>query len=210
MRVHELHAAAVHAPLVLLPAAAAVDLVAAVSGSTQQAALGRRLWWWAVGGGAVAGLAGLAASQEIKADDKHAEDMMWLHGIGNFSILVGGIGLALWRSFRKPSVTEAAVGLAATALAGYTAYLGGEMVYRHGMGVRAMPRIAPTGVGESPPVLSAAAPRTFLRDAIGGLAWLFRRTAKLLSGRQPVHPGAFGVGQAATPAYIEIVVTPAG
>jgi hypothetical protein len=65
-------------------------------------------------------------------------------------------------------------------------------------------------VRESPPVLSPEAPRTFLRDAIRGLTWLLRRTANLLQGRQPVHPGAFGVGQAATPAYIEIVVTPAG
>ena len=41
MRVHELHAASTHAPLVLLPAAALVDLAAAVSGDRRQAALGR-------------------------------------------------------------------------------------------------------------------------------------------------------------------------
>src|SRR5215471_19512999 len=112
LHVHELHAAAVHAPLVLLPAAAAVDLGAAMSGSRPRAALGSRLWWWAVGGAAVAGVAGLAASQEIKADDPRTEDMLWLHGIGNFAILLGGVGMALWRTFRRPSVVQSAVGLA--------------------------------------------------------------------------------------------------
>src|SRR5262245_29180493 len=106
MHVHELHAAAVHAPLVLMPAAAAVDLGAAVSKNRRRAALGRQLWWLAVGGAAVAGLAGLAASQEIKADDPASEDMLWLHGIGNFAILLGGVGMALWRTFRRPSATQ--------------------------------------------------------------------------------------------------------
>jgi len=78
MRVHELHAAMIHTPLVLLPAAALVDLGAATTGDARRAALGRRLWWLGVGAAGLAGVAGLAASQEIKADDSHAEDMMWL------------------------------------------------------------------------------------------------------------------------------------
>ena len=104
MRVHELHAASTHAPLVLLPAAALVDLAAAVSGDRRQAALGRKLWWLGVGAGALAGVAGLAASQEIKAEDARSEDMMWLHGAANFMILLGATGIALWRTLRRPSV----------------------------------------------------------------------------------------------------------
>ncbi|HEY7371606.1 MAG TPA: DUF2231 domain-containing protein [Polyangia bacterium] len=193
LHVHELHAATVHAPLVVLPAAALVDLAASLSGDRRTAALGRKLWWWGVGAGAVAGVAGMAASQEIKAEDARSEDMMWLHGAANFAILLGATGIALWRSFRRPSVASAAVGLGACGAALYTAYLGGEMVYAHGVGVRTMPWIAPTGVRRSPSVASASAPATFLRDAVVGFAWLVRRTLRAFSGRQPVSRGAFGI-----------------
>jgi uncharacterized membrane protein len=193
MHVHELHAASIHAPLVLLPAAGLVDLAAALSGDRRQAILGRKLWWLGVGAGALAGLSGLAASQEIRAEDARSEDMMWLHGAANFTIVLGATGIALWRSFRRPSIGAAAVGLGACAVAMYTAYLGGEMVYAHGVGVRTMPWIAPTGVRRSPSILSAAAPGTFLRDVVRGFAWLIRRTARAFSGRQPVSRGAYGI-----------------
>jgi uncharacterized membrane protein len=193
MHVHELHAASTHAPLVVLPAAALVDLAAALSGDRRQAALGRKLWWLGVGAGALAGVAGLAASQEIKAEEARSEDMMWLHGAANFAILLGATGIALWRTFRRPSVASAAVGLGACGVAMYTAYLGGEMVYAHGVGVRTMPWIAPTGVRRSPSLLSPSAPGTFLRDAVKGFAWLVRRTARAFSGRQPVSRGAYGI-----------------
>src|SRR4051812_42395983 len=193
MHVHELHAASTHAPLVLLPAAAVVDLAAALSGDRRQAALGRKLWWLGVGAGALAGVAGMAASQEIKAEEARSEDMMWLHGAANFTILLGATGVALWRTFRRPSIGSAAIGLAACGVAMYTAYLGGEMVYARGVGVRTMPWIAPTGVRRSPPVLSTSAPAAFLRDAVKGFAWLVRRTARAFSGRQPVNRGAYGI-----------------
>jgi hypothetical protein len=67
------------------------------------------------------------------------------------------------------------------------------MVYAHGVGVRNMPWIAPTGVRRSPSVLSASAPGTFLRDAVRGLAWLVRRTARVFAGRQRVSRGAYGI-----------------
>ena len=119
--------------------------------------------------------------------------MMWLHGAANVTILLGATGIALWRSFRRPSVASAAVGLGACGLALYTAYLGGEMVYAHGVGVRSMPWIAPTGVRSSPSVLSSSAPGTFLRDAVKGFSWLVRRTLRALAGRQPVNRGAYGI-----------------
>jgi uncharacterized membrane protein len=193
MRVHELHAASTHAPLVILPAAALVDLAASLSGDRRQAALGRDLWWLGVGAGALTGLSGLAASQEIKAEEARTEDMMWLHGVANFAILLGATGIAIWRRFHRPSVASSAIGLGACCAAMYTAYLGGEMVYAHGVGVGTMPWIAPTGVRRSPPLLSASAPAAFLRDAVKGFAWLIRRTVRAFTGRQPVSRGAFGI-----------------
>jgi uncharacterized membrane protein len=192
MKVHELHAAAVHAPLVLLPAAAIVDFSAAVTGNRRRDALGRTLWWTGIGAAAVAGIAGLAASQETKAEDPHTEDMMWLHGIGNTAILLGALGVAAWRTGRRASLPQSIIGLAASGLSLFTAYLGGEMVYGRGVGVRAMPRIAPAGVRHSPSVLSASAPGTFLRDAGRGLLWLLGRTAEMLQGKRRLSARALG------------------
>jgi len=216
MRVHELHAAAVHAPLVLLPTAAAVDMAAALSGSRGQGGLGRTLWWLGAGSGLFAGLAGMAASQEVRADEPGTSDMMWLHGMVNFGLVVGAFGIAGWRATHRPSVLVSTLGLAASAVSLYTAYLGGEMVYERGVGVRRLPADpvwgsvgglrqgaadgTPVGggVGHSPPLLSRAAPSTFLRDALRGLGWLFGRGRDAAVGRQPIHRDAFGVSDEPT------------
>jgi uncharacterized membrane protein len=193
MRVHELHAASVHAPLVLLPTAAAVDLVAAITGDRSHARLGRSLWWIGAGSGLLAGLAGAAASQEIRTEDERTADMIWLHGVGNAALLVGALGLAAWRTGRGPSVLVSVLGLTASAASLYTAYLGGEMVYGRGVGVGSMPRYLNTGVGDSPPVFSKRAPSTFLRDAIAGLRWLFARTRRAARERRPISREALGL-----------------
>jgi uncharacterized membrane protein len=198
MRVHELHAAIIHAPLALLPTAAAVDLAAALKGDRGYARLGRRLWWIGAGSSLLAGLAGAAASQEIRADEQRTSDMVWLHGIGNVALLAGAIGITAWRSFHRPSVGLATAGLVASAASLYTAYLGGEMVYGHGVGVTAMPGYTLSGVEDSPPLLSRRAPGVFLRDALAGLRWLFRRGSQAALGRQPVTREAFGLSRPQT------------
>jgi uncharacterized membrane protein len=192
LRVHEVHAAVIHAPLALLPTAAAVDLMAAATGNRSYGRLGRGLWWWAAGSALFAGLAGAAASQEIRADDQRASDMVWLHGIGNLGLLLGAIGIAAWRSVRPPSAALASVGLIASGASFYTAYLGGEMVYGHGIGIRAMPGYTRAGVEDSPALFSRRAPGRFLRDAVAGLRWLFRRGSQAALGRQPVPRESFG------------------
>jgi branched-subunit amino acid ABC-type transport system permease component len=96
MKLHELHPMMVHTPLVLLPAAAAVDLVASQSGCPSTERLGAKLWWWGTGAGLLAGLAGMAASQEVKGGDQEVDDAMYLHGIGNLAgAVVGGVLLGL-------------------------------------------------------------------------------------------------------------------
>jgi uncharacterized membrane protein len=193
MRVHELHAAAVHAPLVLVPTAAAIDLAAALSGDRRVARVGRTFWWLGTGSGVLAGVAGLAASQEVRAEDPETTDMMWLHGVGNFALLLGAFGIATWRSRKPPSVAQATLGLLASAASGYTAYLGGKMVYERGVGVLPMPRYTGAGVQDSPPVLSRTAPLALLRDAVRGLGWLLGRAREAIAGREPVARAAFGL-----------------
>jgi hypothetical protein len=77
------------------------------------------------------------------------------------------------------------------------------MVYAHGVGVRTMPWIAPTGVRQSPSILSRSAPGTFLRDAVKGFAWLLRRTVRAFSGRQPVNRGAYGIESIDRPGAVD-------
>jgi uncharacterized membrane protein len=191
-RVHELHPMLIHAPLALLPSTVIVDLAATFSQDRRLDRAGRTLWWSVAAGGLLAGLAGMAASQEVKAD-KHSKDMMFLHGLGNVVIVLGAFGVATWRASHRPSLLSSLLGLGAFAFASYTGWLGGEMVYSHGVGVKEM-----TLKGEeldqlSPPLMSRAAPIRILRDAVKGLGWLLGRARGVFSGRDQLDPSAFGV-----------------
>lgn len=185
LRTHELHPSIVHAPLVLLPATAVVDLLAALRPLDRRLdRVARRLWWATAGGALFVGLTGMAASQEIELRDQRARDVMFVHGIGNLSLVLAAFGVAAWRSAHRASLTSAFAGLAASAASMYTAYLGGELVYSHGAGVKVLGGAA----AEAPPLLSAAAPGRLARDAVRGLGWLLRRGKRAAAGEQKVDP----------------------
>jgi uncharacterized membrane protein len=191
-RVHELHPTLIHAPLALLPSTVIIDLAATFSQDRRLDRAGRTLWWSVAASGLLAGVAGMAASQEVKAD-KHSRDMMFLHGLGNVTIVLGAFGISLWRASHRPSMLSSILGLGAFAFASYTGWLGGEMVYSHGVGVKDM-----TLKGEeldqlSPPLMSRQAPLRILRDAVKGLGWLLGRARGVFSGRDQLDPSAFGV-----------------
>jgi uncharacterized membrane protein len=189
MRTHELHPSLVHAPLVLLPAAAVVDLLAALAPRDRRLdRAARRLWWAAAGGGLFVGLTGMAASQEIELRSDKARDMMFLHGIGNLAIVLSALGVASWRSRNRASLTSAVAGLVAAGAATYTAYLGGELVYSHGAGVKAMGGAAT----EAPALFSRAGPGRLGRDAVKGLRWLLSRGYRAVTRRQLVDRDALG------------------
>ncbi len=198
MRTHELHPSLVHAPLVLLPAAAVVDALAASrprDRALQRA--GCALWWATAGSGLLAGLSGMAASQEIQLDNDHARDVMFVHGLGNLALVISALGVSAWRSRHRASATSAAAGLVAAGAALYTAYLGGELVYAHGAGIVRLGGIA----AEAPALFSRAAPARLARDAGRGLAWLLRRARRAFSGEQRVDRAALGpIAEASTPA----------
>ena len=183
MKLHELHPAMIHAPLALLPGAAAVDLIAAITCDRRLSRTGARLWELGAGAGLVAGLAGMAASQEVSTEEPQVSDAMYLHGIGNLGLVLAAAGMAIYRSRRPASIGTALLGLVASGSAIYTAYLGGELVYGSGLGVKAMSEKSRSGASpDVPEVLSAEAPSRFLRDAVKGLGWLLR-------GRTSSSPG---------------------
>src|SRR5512143_3134800 len=172
LRTHELHPSLVHVPLVLLPAAAVLDLMAALSPRDRRLdRTGRGLWWATAGGGHCVGLTGMAASQEIELRSDRARDMMFLHGIGNLGLVLSAFGVAAWRSRNPASLSSAAAGLLAAGAAIYTAYLGGELVYSHGAGVKPLGGAA----AEAPALFSGQGAARLTRDAGRGLAWLLAR-----------------------------------
>ena len=207
MRVHELHPVLIHAPLVLLPTAAAVDVIASASSRRLRrmafSAVGRRLWWGAAASGLVAGLSGMAASQEVEADDD-ARDMMLVHGLGNVMLVGGAIGLAAWRSGHRATPASAGIGIAALLLGTYTAWLGGEMVYGHGVGVKA--NRSEAELRRSPPLLSRHAPGAFFTDAAKGLRWLLGRGARAVSRKEKVRLSAISpLGESASESHAPAV-----
>src|SRR5262245_26109868 len=83
VRLHEMHAALVHAPLALLPVAVILEVAALVSGNRTTAHIGTMLWQATAASAVLAGLTGLAASQQVKAEDRTSNDMVWVHAAGN-------------------------------------------------------------------------------------------------------------------------------
>jgi uncharacterized membrane protein len=66
MLLHELHPSVVHAPLALLPTATVADLIAVATSDGAWEKVGRRLWVAGSLSALFAGVAGLAASQEVR------------------------------------------------------------------------------------------------------------------------------------------------
>jgi uncharacterized membrane protein len=183
MRTHELHPTLIHAPLVLLPAAAAVEVWAATSSSRVKRraldAVGSRLWWGTAASGLLAGLAGMAAAKEIAPQDEEVQKAMWAHGMGNFTLVLSAFGVAAWRSGHRAGPVTAALGVGAVMASLYTAWLGGSLVYGHGAGVKGA-----GGVADSPALLSREAPGRLAKDAIAGLGWLLSTTRDVVTGRR--------------------------
>jgi uncharacterized membrane protein len=189
MRTHELHPSIVHLPLTMLPAAALVDFMAALSPRDRRLdRAGRTLWWATAGSALLAGLAGMAASQEIELRSDRARDMMFLHGIGNFGLVLSALGVASWRARNQASLTSAAAGVLAAGASIYTAYLGGELVYSHGAGVKPLGGAA----AEAPALFSRQGAGRLARDAGRGLSWLLSRGWRAVTEREKVDRGALG------------------
>ncbi len=178
MRLHEVHASTVHTPLGLLPAAVGFDLAATLTGSRELTRMGGMLWWAGTAGGVFAALAGLAASQEVRTYEERTHQAMLVHGLGNTAITLAALGMSIWRGRNRPTIASTLIGLGAVSAAMWTAYLGGEIVYSRGVGIKPA-----GGISDSPEVLSTEAPLRFLKDAAKGLGWAMRHAGHALSSK---------------------------
>ncbi len=133
--VHEVHAMLVHAPLTLYPAAVGVDALAAATDNDGLNKLGRVLMPVATATMAVAAVSGLAAQTAVHAEGR-AHDTLVTHRTFNAALLGLGVALSIARLRQdRPGAGYVMASLAGLAAMGYSAYLGGKMVYDYGVGV---------------------------------------------------------------------------
>ena len=136
VKLQELHPSLVHFPIALLPVAIGADLIAHVTGSRTLAAVGRTLMPVAAAGAAVAAAAGLVAAVEVRAEGE-AEALLVTHRNMNLALTAVTAGMAAWRAREdEAGPGYLALGLAGLGALSYSAYLGGKMVYEHGLGVQ--------------------------------------------------------------------------
>lgn len=135
MRLQELHPSLVHFPIALLPVALGADALGRLTGNETLLEVGKKGIALAAASGVVAGAAGFIAQQTVNLDD-HTTDMLITHRDLNVGVVGLTALMAGWRAKRRrPTLGYLAAGLAGIGVVTYSAYLGGKMVYGHGVGV---------------------------------------------------------------------------
>lgn len=169
LRIHELHPSIAHYPLVLFPASIVADVSGRMFSNPFLTKLGGVLMPLAAAMGAVTAAAGLVAQDAVETPGE-AHDMLVTHRNLNAGLVIASAVLAVIRGrTERPSAAYLATGAAAVVAMHYTAYLGGSMVYRHGVGVEAAdgihrdrtPEIASSRLGHTVSVAG--------RNALGAL-----------------------------------------
>lgn len=135
MRLQEVHPSLVHFPLTLLPLAVGADAIGRFTGNKKLTWLGK----WGIAAtaitGAVAGMAGLIAQEEVNVSGR-TMDMLITHRNLNLAAVSAIGAMAVQRArVKEPSIPYLLGGMAALGVVLYSAYIGGELVYRHGVGV---------------------------------------------------------------------------
>ncbi|HVX40073.1 MAG TPA: DUF2231 domain-containing protein [Gemmatimonadaceae bacterium] len=179
MRLQEVHPALVHFPLAFIPLSIGADLIGRITGSEALMNLGKRTMPLAVASGLVAGAAGLIAQTEVEAEGV-ALDQLKTHRTLNLGLVTAAAAMSVYRArTEKPGLGYLLAGVAALVALDYSAYLGGAMVYQHGVGVDAA-----NGVRTNPPVpeltpgSAADAARTAWTDLEKGIQMTVEETAK--------------------------------
>lgn len=166
IRLQEVHPSLVHLPISLLPVAIGADLLGRATGKRALLELGRRGIGLAAVGAAVSAASGLVAQEEVNVKGRTMDMLITHRNINLAATLVAGI-MARWRARHyRPSLAYLGVGLAGIGAVCYSAYLGGTLVYKYGVGVEA----AGGQYRTNPPELGAAGETgAWARDAATNL-----------------------------------------
>jgi uncharacterized membrane protein len=131
---HSWHPFIVHLPLVALLLAVLFDTVAAWRAAPRWRDAATILWWIGLAGTVAAVVTGLLAYSRVDHSDP-AHQTMTLHR--NLAFVSGAVLLATaaWRWRRPFSRAAAVLGVVGAAGLAAVGYLGGELVYRHAVGI---------------------------------------------------------------------------
>ncbi len=169
MRLQELHPSLVHFPIALLPTSLAADALGRLTDNEELLAVGRLGIAAAAGGAALAGVAGLLAQEASRFDDE-SHDILVTHRNLNLGLLGLVTGMAISRSRqRRPGLGYLALGAVGLLTMSYSAYLGGHMVYEHGVGVSDADGLREEEAPELRPANAGVAARTSARHLRDGL-----------------------------------------
>jgi uncharacterized membrane protein len=179
LRLQEVHPSLVHFPIALLPVSIGADVLGRAPGNRGLLETARHTMEIAAVGAALAGISGLVAQEEVNVVGE-TMDMLITHRNLNITATLLMSALALWRSRRyRPSLGYLGLGLAGVGALTYSAYLGGSLVYKHGVGVQAAGgqyRENPPELGESGE--NAAFAKDAAADLVHGLKHLGKETAE--------------------------------
>ena len=137
LRIHEIHPSLAHYPLALVPLSVIADIAGRLTGNANLTRLGGALMPIAAATGAATAVAGLVAQSSVNVDDHgRAHDLLATHRNLNAGLLALTGALAAYRArTTRPSLGYLVAGALGAVAMNYTAYLGGSMVYQHGVGV---------------------------------------------------------------------------
>ena len=131
---HSWHPMVIHFPLVAFAVAVVLDALSAWTGSDRWRKTATLLWWVGLIGAAAAIATGLLAYSRVEHSEL-AHDAMLVHRNLAFAAATVLLATAVWRWRRPASRLRAAVGVVGLGLLLAVGYLGGELVFRHALGV---------------------------------------------------------------------------
>jgi uncharacterized membrane protein len=136
-----IHPLFVHFPIALIIMVFVFDLISVITRKKAMLTAAHILTAFAVAGAALSVITGLIAEESVWHPEA-AHELLELHETVGIIILSLAVVLLIFRLALRDKLLGSLgwiavlIGLAASALAGYTGYLGGEIVYKYGAGVQ--------------------------------------------------------------------------